>query len=120
MLPDVAISLCGGLSSGKGDEKEVSPALFDRAALSYDDFLARLRGDGGSDLLLADPDLVVRVGGDQYLSWGEAAPAILAAVLYGRELPPDLSAKRTQKVFLFFSDGVRKSMWHELTTSPRL
>ena len=120
MLPDVAISLCGGLSSGKGDEKEVSPALFDGAALSYDDFLTRLRGDGGSDLLLADPDLVVRVGGDQYLSWGEAAPAILAAVLYGRELPPDLSAKRTQKVFLFFSDGVRKSMWHELTTSPRL
>ena len=107
LLPDVAISLCGGLSSGKGDEKEVSPDLFDRAALSYDDFLARLRGDGGSDLLLADPDLVVRVGGDQYLSWGEAAPAILAAVLYGRELPPDLTAKRTQKVVFKLTESIK-------------
>jgi hypothetical protein len=89
MLPDVAFSLCGGL----GSDEIISATLFEQSILSFDDFVMRLRNQ---EDVITDGRLVVRIG-DQYLSWAEAWPIIMSAVLFNRSLPPDLSKASKNK-----------------------
>ena len=62
-MPDVAVSLCGGLDNPEG--KELSSLLFEQSLLTFDDFVLRIRENKD---ILADPDLVVRIG-DKYYNW---------------------------------------------------
>ncbi|KAF2349469.1 Lipin middle domain, partial [Trinorchestia longiramus] len=79
---DVALSLCGRVQELRS--KEVPESLFLQSLVSYDDFCCN------PTALLANPDLVVRMGG-AYYNWTTAAPQLLALVLFQRPLPPVLS-----------------------------
>ena len=41
-MPDVAVSLCGGLDNPDGG-KELSSLLFEQSLLTFDDFVLRIR-----------------------------------------------------------------------------
>ena len=41
-MPDVAVSLCGGLDNPDGG-KELSSLLFEQTLLTFDDFVLRIR-----------------------------------------------------------------------------
>ena len=73
-LPDLAASLCGGLSDG-----QITPELFQLHILDYSQFLEMVRAGPGS--LLADHNLVIRVH-EKYLSWDKAAPILLSVLLF--------------------------------------
>ena len=83
-IPVIDISFCGM------NEDTFTPALFEQTKISFDDFVVQLeeRPD-----LLQDPDLVVRIGQDQFLKWESACPMIMSHVMYGRSLPTRLIDK---------------------------
>jgi phosphatidate phosphatase LPIN len=101
----VLSSLCGGLETGA-----VSVESFERSALSFEQFLTRLRA--GPPLLEVsgitgfplpfifivslsdpsppqDPALVIRLH-EKYLSWPRAAPVRLSVILFRQPLPQDV------------------------------
>ena len=80
-LPDLAASLCGGL-----DTRTVSLMSFEQHALTYDQFLERLKS---ATSLLDDPRLVIRLH-EKYLTWAKAAPILLSIMLFRQPLPPDV------------------------------
>ncbi len=92
LLPDIAISLCGGLDKDKEDS--FSPALFEQGLISFDDFEMHLRNPSTAvhKDLFSNPDLVVRIG-ERYYRWPDAVPVVMSVVLYGRPLPPELADK---------------------------
>ena len=77
-LPDLAASLCGGL-----DTASVTLQTFEQHALTYEQFVERLRA---GPVLLEDPALVVRVH-EKYLSWSRAAPILVSVLLFRQPLP---------------------------------
>ena len=86
-LPDLAASLCGGLT-----DASITPDQFEAHILSYQEFLDRTSSSAGSGGVLTDPNLVIRVH-EKYLSWEKAAPILLSILLYKQPLPSDVVEK---------------------------
>ncbi|KAM6979894.1 phosphatidate phosphatase LPIN1 [Aplochiton taeniatus] len=74
-LPNIAISLCGGLSDSRGITKE----QFQERAISYQQF-------SENPTVIDDPNLVVKIG-SKYYNWTAAAPIMLAMQVYQKPLP---------------------------------
>jgi len=87
-IPDLAISLCGGL----GTAKAITPSQFLSGYVTHSDFVSRLREDKD---LLNNPNLVVRIN-EKYTSWSVAAPFVLSLLLYKEPLAPDLASELTK------------------------
>ena len=79
-LPDLAVSLCGGL-----EDKSITPSQFNSGLLTYTQFLERLKE---SSPLLADPNLVVRLE-EKYVSWTTASPILLSLMFFKKPLPKE-------------------------------
>ena len=79
-LPDLAVSLCGGLQ-----DKSITPSQFNSALLTYSQFLERLKE---SSPVLADPNLVVRLE-EKYVSWTTASPILLSLMFFKKPLPKE-------------------------------
>ena len=86
-LPDLAASLCGGLT-----DATITPGEFEANLLTYDQFLEKVSTNAGSGGVLSDPALVIRVH-EKYLPWEKAAPILLSLLLYKQPLPSDLVGK---------------------------
>ncbi|XP_072546020.1 phosphatidate phosphatase LPIN1 isoform X2 [Salminus brasiliensis] len=74
-LPNIAISLCGGLT----ENREISREEFQERAISYQEF-----ADNPS--IIDDPNLVVKIG-TKYYNWSTAAPLMLAMQVFQKPLP---------------------------------
>ncbi|XP_052009133.1 phosphatidate phosphatase LPIN1-like [Xyrauchen texanus] len=74
-LPNIAISLCGGLS----ENREITREEFEERAISYQEF-----ADNPS--IIDDPNLVVKIG-PKYYNWTTAAPIVLAMQVFQKPLP---------------------------------
>ncbi|XP_051502911.1 phosphatidate phosphatase LPIN1-like isoform X2 [Myxocyprinus asiaticus] len=74
-LPNIAISLCGGLS----ENREITREEFEERAISYQEF-----ADNPS--IIDDPNLVVKIG-TKYYNWTTAAPIVLAMQVFQKPLP---------------------------------
>ena len=86
-LPDLAASMCGGLS-----DSSITPDQFEAHLLSYQEFLEKTSSGVGNGGILTDPNLVIRVH-EKYLSWEKAAPILLSILLYKQPLPSDVVDK---------------------------
>jgi len=86
-LPDLAASMCGGLS-----DSTITPDQFEAHLLSYQEFLEKTSSSVGNGGILTDPNLVIRVH-EKYLSWERAAPILLSILLYKQPLPSDVVDK---------------------------
>ena len=86
-LPDLAASMCGGLS-----DSSITPDQFEAQLLSYQEFLEKTSSSVGNGGILTDPNLVIRVH-EKYLSWEKAAPILLSILLYKQPLPSDVVDK---------------------------
>lgn len=74
-LPNVALSLCGGLT----ENREIIKEEFVEKAVSYQEFV-----DNPS--IIDDPNLVVKIG-TKYYNWSTAAPLVLALQVFQKPLP---------------------------------
>uniref|UniRef100_A0A4W4ECU6 phosphatidate phosphatase n=1 Tax=Electrophorus electricus TaxID=8005 RepID=A0A4W4ECU6_ELEEL len=74
-LPNIAISLCGGLT----ESREITREEFQERAISYQEF-----ADNPS--LIDDPNLVVKIG-TKYYNWSTAAPLVLTMQVFQKPLP---------------------------------
>uniref|UniRef100_A0A6Q2Y688 phosphatidate phosphatase n=1 Tax=Esox lucius TaxID=8010 RepID=A0A6Q2Y688_ESOLU len=74
-MPNIAISLCGGLT----DNKEITREQFQEKAISYQQFTE-------NPSIIDDPNLVVKIG-SKYYNWTTAAPLMLAMQVYQKPLP---------------------------------
>uniref|UniRef100_A0AAR2M2U1 phosphatidate phosphatase n=1 Tax=Pygocentrus nattereri TaxID=42514 RepID=A0AAR2M2U1_PYGNA len=74
-LPNIAISLCGGLT----ENQEITREEFQERAISYQEF-----ADNPS--IIDDPNLVVKIG-TKYYNWSTAAPLLLAMQVFQKPLP---------------------------------
>uniref|UniRef100_A0A8B9K6R3 phosphatidate phosphatase n=1 Tax=Astyanax mexicanus TaxID=7994 RepID=A0A8B9K6R3_ASTMX len=72
-LPNIAISLCGGLT----ENQEIKE--FQERAISYQDFV-------DNPAIIDDPNLVVKIG-TKYYNWSTAAPLMLAMQVFQKPLP---------------------------------
>jgi len=79
-LPDLAVSLCGGL-----EDKSITPSQFNSGLLTYTVFLEKLKE---SSPVLADPNLVVRLE-EKYVSWTTASPILLSLMFFKKPLPKE-------------------------------
>ncbi|XP_043960663.1 phosphatidate phosphatase LPIN2-like [Gambusia affinis] len=74
-LPDVTLSLCGGV----GENSEISKEKFMEHMISYNDFAE-------NPAIIDNPNLVVRIG-NRYYNWTLAAPLILCMQAFQKNLP---------------------------------
>uniref|UniRef100_A0A673ZKV1 phosphatidate phosphatase n=1 Tax=Salmo trutta TaxID=8032 RepID=A0A673ZKV1_SALTR len=74
-MPNIAISLCGGLT----DNREITKEQFQERAISYQQFTE-------NPSIIDDPNLVVKIG-TKYYNWTTAAPLMLAMQVYQKPLP---------------------------------
>ncbi|KAL0969317.1 hypothetical protein UPYG_G00225500 [Umbra pygmaea] len=74
-MPNIAISMCGGLT----DNKEITREQFQEKAISYQQFTE-------NPSIIDDPNLVVKIG-TKYYNWTTAAPLMLAMQVYQKPLP---------------------------------
>nr|7KIQ_A Chain A, Phosphatidate phosphatase LPIN2 [Mus musculus]7KIQ_B Chain B, Phosphatidate phosphatase LPIN2 [Mus musculus]7KIQ_C Chain C, Phosphatidate phosphatase LPIN2 [Mus musculus]7KIQ_D Chain D, Phosphatidate phosphatase LPIN2 [Mus musculus]7KIQ_E Chain E, Phosphatidate phosphatase LPIN2 [Mus musculus]7KIQ_F Chain F, Phosphatidate phosphatase LPIN2 [Mus musculus]7KIQ_G Chain G, Phosphatidate phosphatase LPIN2 [Mus musculus]7KIQ_H Chain H, Phosphatidate phosphatase LPIN2 [Mus musculus]7KI len=74
-LPDVTLSLCGGLS----ENGEISKEKFMEHIITYHEF-AENPG------LIDNPNLVIRIY-NRYYNWALAAPMILSLQVFQKSLP---------------------------------
>ncbi|CAB1334991.1 unnamed protein product [Coregonus sp. 'balchen'] len=74
-MPNIAISLCGGLT----DNREITNEQFQERAISYQQFTE-------NPSIIDDPNLVVKIG-TKYYNWTTAAPLMLAMQVYQKPLP---------------------------------
>lgn len=74
--PEILLSLCGGLHGNK----KMSDECFMLSLITFDEFCEDPEG------ILANPDLVVKVG-NHYYTWLVAAPVLLSMGAFGRPLP---------------------------------
>ena len=84
--PDLAASLCGGLS-----DSSITVNTFEKNLLTYEEFTENLR-QGKEEGIMSNPNLVIRVH-EKYLSWQKAAPILISILLYKQPLPSDIVAK---------------------------
>ncbi|KAF5885986.1 phosphatidate phosphatase LPIN1-like isoform X2 [Clarias magur] len=76
-LPNIAISLCGGLT----ESQDITREEFEEKAVSYQEF-----ADNPS--IIDDPNLVVKIGA-KYYNWSTAAPLVLAMQAFQKPLPKE-------------------------------
>uniref|UniRef100_A0A672N631 phosphatidate phosphatase n=1 Tax=Sinocyclocheilus grahami TaxID=75366 RepID=A0A672N631_SINGR len=74
-LPDVTLSLCGGL----GENGEISKEKFMDHIITYHEFAENLA-------IIDNPNLVVKIG-NRYYNWTLAAPLILSLQAFQKNLP---------------------------------
>ncbi|XP_052473551.1 phosphatidate phosphatase LPIN2 isoform X1 [Carassius gibelio] len=74
-LPDVTLSLCGGL----GENGEISKEKFMEHIITYHEFAENLA-------VIDNPNLVVKIG-NRYYNWTLAAPLILSLQAFQKNLP---------------------------------
>uniref|UniRef100_A0A672GDS0 phosphatidate phosphatase n=1 Tax=Salarias fasciatus TaxID=181472 RepID=A0A672GDS0_SALFA len=74
-LPDVTLSLCGGLT----ENAEISKERFMEHIITYHEFAE-------SPAIIDNPNLVVRIG-NRYYNWTLAAPLILSLQAFQKNLP---------------------------------
>uniref|UniRef100_A0A8C1N8I0 phosphatidate phosphatase n=1 Tax=Cyprinus carpio TaxID=7962 RepID=A0A8C1N8I0_CYPCA len=74
-LPDVTLSLCGGL----GENGEISKEKFMEHIITYHEFAENLA-------IIDNPNLVVKIG-NRYYNWTLAAPLILSLQAFQKNLP---------------------------------
>ncbi|XP_024129774.1 phosphatidate phosphatase LPIN2 isoform X2 [Oryzias melastigma] len=74
-LPDVTLSLCGGLS----ENAEISKERFMEHIISYHEFAE-------NPAIIDNPNLVVKIG-NRYYNWTLAAPLILSLQAFQKNLP---------------------------------
>uniref|UniRef100_M3ZIY7 phosphatidate phosphatase n=1 Tax=Xiphophorus maculatus TaxID=8083 RepID=M3ZIY7_XIPMA len=74
-LPDVTLSLCGGVA----ENSEISKEKFMEHMISYNDFAE-------NPAIIDNPNLVVRIG-NRYYNWTLAAPLILCMQAFQKNLP---------------------------------
>ncbi|XP_047430037.1 phosphatidate phosphatase LPIN1 isoform X2 [Mugil cephalus] len=74
-LPNIAISLCGGLT----DNREITKEQFQEKIISYQQFTE-------NPSIIDDPNLVVKIG-SKYYNWSTAAPLVLAMQAFQKPLP---------------------------------
>uniref|UniRef100_A0A672G3D0 phosphatidate phosphatase n=1 Tax=Salarias fasciatus TaxID=181472 RepID=A0A672G3D0_SALFA len=74
-LPDVTLSLCGGV----GENSEISKEKFMEAIITYNEFAE-------NPALIDNPNLVVRIA-NRYYNWTLAAPLILSMQAFQKNLP---------------------------------
>ena len=86
-LPDLAASLCGGLT-----DASITPSQFEAHLLTYEQFLEKVSTSAVNGGVLSDPNLVIRVH-EKYLTWERAAPILLSLLLYKQPLPSDIVGK---------------------------
>uniref|UniRef100_A0A8C2A508 phosphatidate phosphatase n=1 Tax=Cyprinus carpio TaxID=7962 RepID=A0A8C2A508_CYPCA len=79
-LPDVTLSLCGGL----GENGEISKEKFMEHIITYHEFAENLA-------IIDNPNLVVKIG-NRYYNWTLAAPLILSLQAFQKNLPKEVSA----------------------------
>jgi len=83
LLPDLAASLCGGLTAAV-----ITPEQFAADIITFPHFVQQLSaGPAGS--LLNHKQLVIRVH-EKYLSWEKAAPILFSVILFGQPLSADV------------------------------
>jgi len=87
-LPDLAVSMCGGLA-----DASITPDQFELHILEYSQFLEKLRAGPAS--LLADSNLVIRMH-DKYIGWDKAAPILLSLLLFKQPLPFEAVSELTK------------------------
>jgi len=85
-IPDLAASLCGGLSEGN-----ISAEKFQLKILDFTEFLSRIT----SGSLLSETSLVFRVNG-KYLSWEKAAPILFSVIFFQKSLPSEVVREITK------------------------
>ncbi|KAM9466069.1 phosphatidate phosphatase LPIN1 isoform 2-T3 [Clarias gariepinus] len=74
-LPNIAISLCGGLT----ESQDITREEFEEKAVSYQEF-------ANNPSIIDDPNLVVKIGA-KYYNWSTAAPLVLAMQAFQKPLP---------------------------------
>ncbi|KAM4718315.1 phosphatidate phosphatase LPIN2-like isoform 2-T2 [Anableps anableps] len=74
-LPDVTLSLCGGV----GENSEISKEKFMEHMITYNDFAE-------NPAIIDNPNLVVRIA-NRYYNWTLAAPLILSMQAFQKNLP---------------------------------
>ena len=87
-LPDLAASLCGGLTGAA-----ITPDQFEADLLTFPQLVQQLIAGTGS--VVTDQNLVIRVH-EKYLSWDKASPILLSVILYGTPLPCDVVREITK------------------------
>uniref|UniRef100_A0AAR2IRJ3 phosphatidate phosphatase n=1 Tax=Pygocentrus nattereri TaxID=42514 RepID=A0AAR2IRJ3_PYGNA len=90
-LPNIAISLCGGLT----ENQEITREEFQERAISYQEF-----ADNPS--IIDDPNLVVKIG-TKYYNWSTAAPLLLAMQVFQKPLPKYSCLSYVYSAFGFFT-----------------
>uniref|UniRef100_A0A8C6NMX5 phosphatidate phosphatase n=1 Tax=Nothobranchius furzeri TaxID=105023 RepID=A0A8C6NMX5_NOTFU len=76
-LPDVTLSLCGGV----GENSEISKEKFMEHIITYNEFAE-------NPAVIDNPNLVVRIA-NRYYNWTLAAPLILCMQAFQKNLPKD-------------------------------
>eukprot|EP00092_Neocalanus_flemingeri_P008276 GFUD01008922.1.p1 GENE.GFUD01008922.1~~GFUD01008922.1.p1 ORF type:complete len:834 (-),score=220.43 GFUD01008922.1:54-2555(-) len=79
-LPDLAASMCGGLS-----DASITMEKFESELLTYPEFLCKLRNP---QLFIHDPKLVIRVH-EKYMSWSIASPILFSVIMFEKPLPQE-------------------------------
>uniref|UniRef100_A0A8D3BJJ9 phosphatidate phosphatase n=1 Tax=Scophthalmus maximus TaxID=52904 RepID=A0A8D3BJJ9_SCOMX len=74
-LPDVTLSLCGGV----GEKSEISKEKFTEHIITYNEFAE-------NPAIIDNPNLVVRIA-NRYYNWTLAAPLILSMQAFQKNLP---------------------------------
>ncbi|XP_055720375.1 phosphatidate phosphatase LPIN1-like isoform X2 [Salvelinus fontinalis] len=90
-MPNIAISLCGGLT----DNREITKEQFQERAISYQQFTE-------NPSIIDDPNLVVKIG-TKYYNWTTAAPLMLAMQVYQKPLPMHSCLSYVYSAFGLFS-----------------
>ncbi|XP_027015858.1 phosphatidate phosphatase LPIN1 isoform X1 [Tachysurus fulvidraco] len=74
-LPNIAISLCGGLT----EDRDITREEFEEKSVTYQEF-------ANHPSIIDDPNLVVKIGA-KYYNWSTAAPLVLAMQAFQKPLP---------------------------------
>ncbi|KAJ0022829.1 hypothetical protein NQD34_014963 [Periophthalmus magnuspinnatus] len=110
-LPDVTLSLCGGI----GENSEISKEKFMEHIISYNEFAE-------NPAIIDNPNLVVKIA-NRYYNWTLAAPLILSMQAFQKNLPKateeawvkEKMPKKSGRWWFW-----RKSIVKQLSTEPKL
>ncbi|XP_020791276.2 phosphatidate phosphatase LPIN2 isoform X2 [Boleophthalmus pectinirostris] len=110
-LPDVTLSLCGGI----GENSEISKEKFMEHIITYNEFAE-------NPAIIDNPNLVVKIA-NRYYNWTLAAPLILSMQAFQKNLP-----KATEEVWVKEKMPKKSGRWwfwrksivKQLSTEPKL
>lgn len=110
-LPDVTLSLCGGI----GENSEISKEKFMEHIITYNEF-------SENPAIIDNPNLVVKIA-NRYYNWTLAAPLILSMLAFQKNLP-----KATEEAWVKEKMPKKSGRWwfwrkssaKQLSTEPKL